>query len=280
MAATVAAGRPAVLSARGALEPASLVFGRARGKRVWLGACGPLLRRVAVYHATSAKEADSVRAVLGEDVTVRVVPNGVDLPAARAHATAEGDPIVGFIGRVHPVKAVENLVDAASILKARGLRFRLHLAGPTPDTAYRRKVEGQIDRLGLNDVATLLGEIRGAAKSRFYESARVCVLPSSGTENFGNVVPEALSHGVPVVASRFTPWEELEEAGCGRWTGNTPEELSNAIEPYLRSAERAREDGARGRALVERRYTWERVARAMIDLYREALDRAPRRGRA
>jgi glycosyltransferase involved in cell wall biosynthesis len=280
-AATLAAGRPAVLSARGSLEPASLAFGRSRDKRLWLGACRPLMERVTVFHATSSKEADSIRAVMGEGAPVRIVPNGVDLPPLRPRTEPSREPrepVIGFIGRVHRVKAIERLVDAASILKARGLRFRLHIAGPTPDAAYRRELESQITRLGLEGVAALVGELRGEAKVGFYDAIRVGVLPSFGTENFGNVVPEALSHGVPVVASRCTPWAELEETRCGRWVDNTPADLAGAIEPYLLSPGLARDHGMRGRELVERRYTWERVARLMIEVYRDAI--AQRRDRS
>jgi glycosyltransferase involved in cell wall biosynthesis len=74
-----------------------------------------------------------------------------------------------------------------------------------------------------------------------------------------------------MVASRFTPWAELEEVGCGRWVENAPQELADAIEPYLRDPARARDAGALGRAHVERRYTWDAVARSMMDVYREAI---------
>jgi glycosyltransferase involved in cell wall biosynthesis len=211
---------------------------------------------------------------MGPNAEVRVVPNGVDLPPARVTWTTSAPPTVGFIGRIHPIKALENLVDAAAVLRSRGVPLRLEIAGPAPDAAYRRALVDRIAERGLRDAAALLGEVRGDDKRRFYERCRVCVLPSL-TENFGNVVIEALGHGVPVVASRFTPWAVLEETGCGRWTGNSPEELADAIEPYLRSESMSTEQGRRGRALVESRYTWTAVARSMIDVYREALDCAP-----
>ncbi len=207
-----------------------------------------------------------------------MVPNGVDPPPARRRGDRSGEPVLGFLGRIHPVKALERLVDAAAILRARGLRFTVQLAGPTPDRRYREELEAQVARLQLVGIVRLLGELRDEAKSEFYERCRVFVLPSS-TENFGNVVPEALSHGTPVVASRFTPWAELEDFGCGRWVSNTAPELAAAIEPYLRDAALASSEGERGRALVDRRYTWDAVARAMIRVYEEAIDMNARSSR-
>jgi glycosyltransferase involved in cell wall biosynthesis len=273
MVAAIATKRPVVLSARGVLEEHALDYGPVRRKQSWLAACKPLLRRVTTFHATSNKEADSIRKALGSAVHVQVIPNGVDLPPSGRRVEREaGDPIIGFLGRIHRVKALGQLIEAAAILRDRAPRFALQLAGPTPDRRYREELQAQVQRLGLQGMVVLPGELLGEAKRAFYERCRVVVLPST-TENFGNIVPEALSHGVPVVASRFTPWAELEEAGCGRWVENSPTELANAIEPYLRSADLSRSEGERGLALVKRRYTWEAVARSMIDVYREARDR-------
>ena len=272
MAATLAAGRPSVLSTRGALEPSALTFGAARRKQRWLAAFGPLMRRATLFHATSAEEATSIRDVLGAGAAVRIVPNGVDPEEAIGPREPPALPTLGFIGRIHRVKAVERLVEAAALLRDRGLRFRLEIAGPTPDARYRQEIETHVARLGLGEIATLRGELRGDAKRSFYEGCNVVALPSF-TENFGNVVVEALSHGVPVVASRHTPWAELEAYECGRWVDNTPSDLADALEPYLRSSALAREQGLRGRRLVEQHYTWSAVALSMLNVYREAIAR-------
>jgi glycosyltransferase involved in cell wall biosynthesis len=65
-----------------------------------------------------------------------------------------------------------------------------------------------------------------------YAKAYALILPSE-TENFGNVVVEALNHGTPVIASKGTPWSILETYNAGYHCSNDPELLSKAIDKLL-----------------------------------------------
>jgi glycosyltransferase involved in cell wall biosynthesis len=264
------AGKPVVLSPRGVLEPAALAIASARRKRAWLRAFAPALRRIAVFHATSAAEAESIARVLGPDARVRIVPNGADLePRAAASARkARGTVSIGALGRIHPIKGLDRLIEAAVLLRERGVELELVLAGPTPDTSCL----AQLRRAGeaLAGHIHFLGELEGEAKRDFLAGCRVLCLPSH-SENFGNVVVEALAALTPVVAARGTPWSELEACGAGRWVENTPRALADALEPYLRDASLAAAAGERGRDLVEQRYNWAAVAAAMEEVYDEVV---------
>ena len=96
------------------------------------------------------------------------------------------------------------------------------------------------------------------------------MLPSF-RESFGIVIAEALAHGVPVIAGRGTPWPRLEEEGAGLWVKHDPESLAAAMDRI--SAMPLREMGRRGRAWMEREYSWDLVAERTIDLYRRVVDR-------
>jgi glycosyltransferase involved in cell wall biosynthesis len=108
------------------------------------------------------------------------------------------------------------------------------------------------------------------AKTNAFNSADICVAPSH-SENFCMVVAEALAHRVPVIASTGTPWQGLEEHGCGLWVDNTPASLAAAVQTL-----RARpmgEMGSRGRAWMIRDFSWDSVAREMRDLYGRLIER-------
>ncbi len=267
------AQRAVVLSPRGMLEPAALAIASARTKRAWLAAFGPFLQRTAIFHATSAEEAGSIHRVLGCGVQVRVVPNGTDLePRAEAEARKQRAAPrlrIGALGRIHPIKGLDRLIEATAILRDRGLDVDLALAGPVADAVHKASLEQLAARLSLTDRLHFQGEVHGEAKLDFLAGCRVLGL-SSHSENFGNVVVEALASLTPVVAVHGTPWGALEAEGAGRWVPGTPAALADAIEPYLKDTALAARAGERGRALVEARYGWRRVALTMCDVYEEA----------
>lgn len=275
LAAALLAKRPVVLSPRGVLEPEALKLGRSAEKRAWLRAFEPLLSRVALYHATSDEERSSVERAFGSRTPVVVVPNGTHLPRAEGLpeqvAIDIGRPRIGFIGRVHPIKALEQLIEASAILRDRGIDFELCIAGPVQDASYHESLRKRIAALSLDDRTRFEGELLDARKDDFFTSCRVLALPSR-SENFGNVVVEALAWGTPVVASLGTPWRRLEEHGAGRWVSNDPMSLASALEPYLRHAELAVQAGRRGRRMVEERYTWAAAARAMCEAYGQVIE--------
>ncbi len=267
------AGKAVVLSPRGTLEAAALAMASARKKRAWITAFGPFLRRTAIFHATSAEEGESITRVFGEAARVRVVPNGTDLePLEDARARkrrAAPKAVIGALGRIHPIKGLDRLIEAAAILRDRGLDVELRLAGPTQDAPHRADLERLAARLSLTDRLHFPGEVHGEAKLDFLAGCRVLAL-SSHSENFGNVVVESLASLTPVTAVHGTPWAELESAGAGRWVPGTPAALAEAIEPYLKDPDLAARAGEQGRALVEQRYDWHSVALTMCDVYEEA----------
>ena len=89
----------------------------------------------------------------------------------------------------------------------------------------------------------------------------------SDSESFGMSVLEALSAGVPVVATRTCPWEEIEAHGCGFWVAPDPESLAKSIRRILSDSPLARQMGARGRALAAERYRWSAIGREMARCY-------------
>jgi len=253
--------KPLVWSPRGALQRWT-GSRRVISKRLWELACRPLAGRLTMLHVTSEQELMESRRRFPRLASV-VIPNGVRVPKEPFRSPSEGNLRLGFIGRIDPKKGLENLLDACAIIKKLGTAFTLTIAGGGHDR-YTRTIRARIERLGLGSQVQMAGEVQGRAKRLFFESLDLLVVPSH-TENFGLVVAEALAGAVPVIASRGTPWAELEDHGCGLWVDNNPDSLAQAI-VRLRDAPLA-EMGVRGREWMVADFSWSAAARSMCNAY-------------
>jgi glycosyltransferase involved in cell wall biosynthesis len=97
------------------------------------------------------------------------------------------------------------------------------------------------------------------------------VLPSY-SENFGIVVAEAMAWGRPVIATTGTPWKEVAEVGAGWWVAPEEDTLAKALAEALgHGREELDVIGAKGRTLVEERYTWVAPAERLVRAYERIL---------
>lgn len=255
-------GQPVVWSPRGALQ-------RWRGsrrigqKKLWESMCRLVAPRQLVLHTTSREEAaESLKCFPAVGTTV--IPNGVAIPAEVSRGCRNGELRLAFLGRLDPKKGVENLLAACGVLKRnQKTKYSLKIAGAGP-ASYTQALKSQIESLWLSSHVELLGEVSGEAKTHLFQTADIVIVPSH-TENFGMVVAEALAHGVPVIASRGTPWNRLNEVGCGLWVDNSPNSLARAIEQMSQMP--LSEMGQVGREWMQKDFSWDECAREMINLY-------------
>jgi glycosyltransferase involved in cell wall biosynthesis len=232
-----------------------------------------------VLHVTSAEEAnESLERVRGFKAVI--IPNAVEIPESPRHYPGTGTLRLLFLGRLHPKKGIENLLEACRKLalsqavqssgsgEASWRDWSLVVAG-TGDPVYTKTLEERIKKLGLDQRVTMVGEIVGKAKGELFGNADMLVAPSY-SENFGMVIAEALAHGVPVVAGKGMPWQDVAKIGCGMWVDNDPDTLSTSIQRMSQLPLEAM--GFKGRRWMERDYSWEFTARRMIELYKESID--------
>jgi glycosyltransferase involved in cell wall biosynthesis len=153
-----------------------------------------------------------------------------------------------FLGRLHPKKGCDLLIEALALQRDSAEPLSLVLAGPD-QTGWASNLRAQIARLNLPFPIVFTGMLEGAMKTGAFAAADVFILPSH-QENFGLSVVEALAAGVPVLISdRVNIWREIEAdragyvesddlAGTGRlierWV-RTPPEARNAMRENARS---------------------------------------------
>lgn len=205
----------------------------------------------------------------------RVIENGIDLAALNAAPrdprvgalSAGRSPVIGAIGRLSHEKGFDLLLRGiAPSLRGQPAGVVMILGEGPERSALMRLAQ----RLGIEDRVLLPGYVPNAGTC--VPLFDVFVLPSR-TEGLPITLLEAMSAGVPVVASRVGGVAGvLEEGQNGLLAEPDADALGRAIEECLRDPE-----GARGRARVARaavldRYTSAAMARRYLDLYRELAD--------
>jgi glycosyltransferase involved in cell wall biosynthesis len=254
---------PRVVSPRGMLEQWSLSYRAWKKRLAWHAYQASDLRAADAFCTTSHAEAESVRA-LGFHQPIAVIPNGVSMPPVMAKPPVTDRKVV-FMSRLHPKKGLLDLIQAWKSIETRG--WNLVLAGPDED-GHGKVVRDAVQAAGLSDRVVLPGSVSGDGKRDLLASADLFVLPSY-SENFGIVVGEALSYGVPVISTTGTPWRDLAEQRCGWWVPPGADSIAAALATAMALPESERVAmGARGRELVEARFSWPAVARQHMALYR------------
>jgi glycosyltransferase involved in cell wall biosynthesis len=259
---------PLIISPRGMLEPWALTY-RAWKKRIaWAIFQHRDLDSAALLMATSEQEAESIRKV-GLRQPIAIIPNGIDLPPGeKPPLSHESGRCALFLSRIHPKKGLMNLVAAWARVSPEG--WRMVIAGPD-EGRHREEVELSVQRAGLGHYFEFVGPVEGDAKEKLYRQADLFILPTF-SENFGMVVAEALSYGIPVITTKGAPWEELTTLHCGWRVDIGGEPLAEAMRTAMLLTDEQRwEMGIRGRRLAEEKYSWPKIARKIISVYKWVL---------
>jgi len=220
----------------------------------------------------------------GQDASAKVlvIHCGVDLRAFRPRpADANGDQLgrplaILCIGTLHEVKGQTYLIEACRRLAAGGLGFICHFIGDGPDW---KALSRQAVRAGLGARVHFHGRMTQEEVREVLKEADVVVAPSVPTrsgrrEGIPVALMEAMSCGVPVIASRLSGIPELVEDGS---TGvlvepRDVEGLSSALERLLRDRELRRRLGRAGQAKVEEDFDLQKSAAALMQRFLRAVE--------
>ena len=209
----------------------------------------------------------------------RVIYNGVDTERFDRDAVRKSGrrppglpargPIVGSVGRLHPQKAHDTLIEAIAIVRRRAPAASLVIVG---DGAERSALEARARALGVGEAVLFLGFREDIPE--LLASFDVFVLASLYEGN-PNSVLEALSTGLPVVVTDIPSSRDVIIPGE---TGlmvppRAAAEMAAAIETLLEDEATRLRLGANGRRTVLERFSLQKMVRAYEQLYSECARR-------
>jgi glycosyltransferase involved in cell wall biosynthesis len=240
---------------------------------------GAILRRAVArgcwVHCTTRTVADEVRRRLPELPAehVVVVPFGVprlDAPGPMppaVGASVDGVRYVLALGALERRKNVPALVRAFDAVADRDPDLLLVIAGP--DGPDRPAVDEAIAAAHARDRVVLAGHVDRGARRALLERAAVLAYPSR-YEGFGFPMLEAMTLGVPVVASSGGALPEVAADAALLPDPNDPDAIAEALRSALWDERRRRilTEAGRRRAAA---FTWAATARGLVDAYREVV---------
>ena len=266
------AGVPYVVRPLGTLDPWSMKQKPVRKRVFWLMSGRKMLQESAAVHYTAEAEKNATEKYLRMNHG-RVIPLGVESgDGVQMKSLAELFPALGeqpyvfVLSRLDPKKGLDLLIEAfvSLVRRPQFAGWRLVIAGDGP----RDHVALLQEKAANSHRITFAGWVEGERKEALLRNASLLALPSQ-QENFGLCVIEAMARGVPVLVSPHVNLAQEIDAAAAGWIVERDELTSGLAAALSDESERNR----RGQAahLLAQRYSWQRTAKDLIDLYQECL---------
>lgn len=252
---------PIIITPRGTLEPWSLEQKKWKKRLALLLYQNNDLQKASCILATAQMEAEHVRE-LGIKTPIAIIPNGIDISEYKCRTFTEKATVkkqIVFLSRIHIKKGIEFLINAWQELYEKYPDWRIVIAGNGEDS-YIEQLKSLIKERGLAHCIEIIPPVFGDEKHKLYCESSLFVLPSF-SENFGMVIAEAMSCGLPCITTTGTPWEELNEKGIGWCIELSHENLVNALSGAINLGTEALFDmGQRGSQHIRNTYQYTEVA--------------------
>ena len=227
----------------------------------------PILQNADAVLALTKDMKQKIQEIYDRGITV--VPNGVDLERFKISSEGKKEDnanTIVFVGRLHPVKGVQYLIEAMAIVHREMQDAKLVLVG---DGVERSRLEELAERLDLNDCIQFAGQVPQERVPQVMNQADVFAM-SSLSEGFPVVLLEAMAAGLPIVATNVGGIPDIVEEGVNGCLVNakSPDEIAEKILILLQNDEILKKIAANNREKAEL-FTWDKITGTVENIYFE-----------
>jgi len=265
---------PYTVAPHGMLDPWALRRSRLKKKLASWWFESSHLRDAFCFHALCQSEADDIRRC-GYRQPICIIPNGVDLPklsedAPRERTSAGAPKTLLFLGRIHPKKGLQELLEAwkqcFQVNSSEPARFRLIIAG-WDDGGHEDRLQTWVSENGLGQSVEFVGPVFGESKTFWLRGADGFVLPSF-SEGLPMSVLEAWSFGLPVLMTDQCHLPEGFANDAAIRVTTEPSSIANGLRQWMDSEpSELQRIGRNGLDLVTRSFTWQGIASQYLAMY-------------
>jgi teichuronic acid biosynthesis glycosyltransferase TuaC len=216
---------------------------------------------------------------LGADAAkTSVLHNGVDIdrfkPSTRLRAETrrklgipEDATVVLSVRRMVYKNGIDTLIDSAETAIRKNSKLIFLAVGKGPDFDA---VKARINQLGIAEKFKLAGFVPDAELPSFYNAADLFVLPSKSGEGLPLVGLEAMSCGLPVIATNVGGISEIMVKDAGKLVPpNSPFAMAEAILEF--SVKELAPVKIQLRAVAEKRFSWDTNVERLVEIYEELI---------
>jgi D-inositol-3-phosphate glycosyltransferase len=242
-----------------------------------------------IVAATQAEMAQLLWLYQADTSKIVIIPPGVDTSHFYPIPEDEAKEFIGippcdrmllYVGRIEPLKGIDTVMEAITLMKLSDLRVCLTVIGGDPRVSLKTENKEMArlhelrEDIGLNDFVTFLGK-RGQDTLPYYYSAADAVVMPSFYESFGMVALEAMACGTPVVASQVGGLAFLVKDGETGYTVpvDDPQALAVRLTNLLENPE-LQQDMSRRATKFAQDYAWEVIAEKIVVQYREIIGKS------
>jgi glycosyltransferase involved in cell wall biosynthesis len=249
---------------------------RARGLRPVIVALLRFLlnnRKSAVVVENSDDRAALAAIGIEEERLSIISGSGVDVDKMKPLPEPEGEVTAAFVGRLLDDKGVRPLIAAFELLRRRGARLRLLIAGEADPANPASISQAETNSWKVKSGIEMLGHVDGI--QRVWERAHIAVLPSR-REGLPVSLLEASAFGRPIVATDVPGCREIVRHGVNGFLvpADDPSALSGALAVLERDPDLRRRFGEASRRIVENEFSSVRVGQQIVALYDKLLERS------
>jgi glycosyltransferase involved in cell wall biosynthesis len=271
-------GKPYVVTIHGALGPWAIKYKALKKKIYSVLIQRRILQEASALHAITNEQVKHIR-VFGVNNQIVMIPNGVNpdafqtLPGRQEleqfYPQLTEKQVVLFLGRLNPIKGLDILAKAFGKIAKWREDIYLLIVGPD-EGGYQAQIEKLLKKGEALNRVIFTGILTGDKKLFALSRADIFVLPSY-SEGFSMAILEAMGCGLPVIITRQCHFPEVAEAGAGLVIEPAVDQLAAAMEKLLNEPQLRQEMGSNGRRLIAEKFTLDKIAEKMIEMYKEVL---------
>lgn len=202
---------------------------------------------------------------------VYVIPNGIgaswfDIP----NKSIPGRIL--FVGRIIPVKGIDNLIKSIKLVIDKGQNAHLHIVGPTDNARYLKYLQELIKKMEITEQVKFTGGLYGDALLNEYAECTIFVLPSRDESN-PIVLLEAMASGKPIIATNVggIPCVIEDEKNGILVNYGDVEGLAEKILMFMNN-KNFRDYIAENGKKTAMKYSWEKVSNETYEIYKHVYE--------